>query len=348
MGVSRGWVGPAIESATRIETASAGLVLMVGDEPQNYTPITEWLTDLGCQVEIVDGGETGLAVIREAAFYLVVVGDFTPGGIGVDIVRAIRGADSRVPIVLISSGSCEVGFMAGRAGADLVFATPIDRDRFEAQAAELIVEAKTRRRQVALFRGLDGHTSSAVVAILTHAKQLETSQRPVQEIRVDLATHLAQALLDELTIFEFVAMASVLRLVNRDLLPGAAVSDQLRSHLDPVVHIQAQAVDPVVTEIVARLEDAGTNCRHASEAQMSSALGAPRSAVWKALAGVGLDFVQIRKAVVMRRAVLQAREDSPVKLVALNLGYEDESHFMHDFSRFFGISLQKFRGLLRN
>jgi CheY-like chemotaxis protein/biotin operon repressor len=333
---------------TNVKSASLALVLMMGNEHQICTSITSSLAKLGCQVEVVEGGETGLAALRDGSLSLIVIADFTPGLVGVDVMKAIRAADARVGIVLISSGNCEVGFTAARVGADVVLATPIDRDRFEAQALELIVGAQTRRRQVPLFRGLDGQTSSALVAAWTQAKQLETLQYPAREMRIELARHLARALFDRLTIFEFLAIASVLCLVNRDLVADSSLPSRARAHLEHVLHIHAQAVNPIIIEIVAKLESAGTNCRHVSEAQMSSSLGITRAVVWKALADVGLDFVQVRKAVAMRRALLQSREHSPVKLVALNLGYEDESHFMHDFARFFGISLQRFRGLIKN
>ena len=328
--------------------ALSGPVLMAGDASQTCTLIAAWLTDLGCDVESAPTGVREPLVIHEGAFRFVVVADITSGVVGVEIVKVIRGADATVPIMLISSGSCEIGFWAGRAGADIVLATPIDKPRFEAPAAELILKARTGARHVTLFRAPDGHLSPAVVAVLTAARELETSGLSVLERRLSLATQLGLALFGELTIFEFLAIASGLRLVNRDSTTDAAVFDQVKMCLERVMDLQTRVTDRVIIEIAARLEEAGTNWRHVSEADMSVALGASRRAVWKALARVGLDFVHIRKAVAMRRAVLQSHEDSPVKFVAFDLGYEDESHFMHDFSRFFGISLRKFRGLLKN
>jgi AraC-like DNA-binding protein len=325
-----------------------GPVLVAGDASQTCTLIAAWLTDLGCDVESVPAGGSRPLVIHEGAFRFVVVADITSGVIGVEIVKVIRRADATVPIMLITSGNCEIGFWAGRAGADIVLTTPIDRPRFEAPTTELILNAKTKIRHVTLFRAPDRHLSPAVVAVLTAARELETSSLSVLERRLSLATQLGLALLGELTIFEFEAIASGLRLVNRESMTGAEVFDQIKTRLERAIDLQTRVTDRVIFEIATRLEEAGTNWRHVSEADMSVALGASRRVVGKALARVGLDFVRIRKAVAMRRAVLQSHEDFPVKFVAFDLGYEDESHFMHDFSRFFGISLRKFRRLLKN
>src|SRR3954471_7701153 len=113
-----------VAGGVAVDAASPGRVLMIGDEPQTCALLTEWLTTFGCELEVVHRDEIAPAVTRDGAFYLVVVGDVTSGLSAAEIVRAIREADSRIPIMLISSGSCEVGFRAARAGADLVLAAP--------------------------------------------------------------------------------------------------------------------------------------------------------------------------------------------------------------------------------
>ncbi len=40
----------------------------------------------------------------------------------------------------------------------------------------------------------------------------------------------------------------------------------------------------------------------------------------------------------MRRAVELIRDQTPVKEVALELGYKDPAHFAHDFKDYFGVS----------
>jgi adenylate cyclase len=143
--------------ATGEAPASAGLVLVVDDQPSNVALMTDLLSIHGFEVESAEDGVSALAAIERRRPDVVLLDIVMPGLSGLEVCRRLRadGRHSSLPIVLVTSQDPDQERIRGlEAGADDFLARPVSGaellarvrslvrvkrlfDRTEAQAAEL-------------------------------------------------------------------------------------------------------------------------------------------------------------------------------------------------------------------
>jgi len=81
-------------------TAPAWRILVVEDNPVNQEVIQEMLLQLGCTVQLTDGGEEGLRALAASAFDLVMMDIHMPGMDGIQALQIFRrGGDGRFRFV---------------------------------------------------------------------------------------------------------------------------------------------------------------------------------------------------------------------------------------------------------
>jgi len=94
-------------------------VLVIEDELQMRSMLTDNLAFEGYQVTAVDTGEAGLAEMERSSFALVVMDVMLPGISGFEVCQRLRGRGARVPIIMLTALTTERDRVDGLdAGAD--------------------------------------------------------------------------------------------------------------------------------------------------------------------------------------------------------------------------------------
>ena len=93
-------------------------ILLVEDDPAIVVTLSRVLTDEGYEVSVEKRGDTGLERAKNETFDVVVTDLKLPGISGLEIVRALRAARPRLPIILMTAhGTTETAIEATQSGA---------------------------------------------------------------------------------------------------------------------------------------------------------------------------------------------------------------------------------------
>jgi two-component system nitrogen regulation response regulator NtrX len=105
-------------------------VLVVDDEAGVRTSLAAILGDEGYAVETVGSGEEALAALESRRYDVVLLDVWLPGADGLEVLRRIRGADSDLPVVVISGhGTIETAVKAVRLGAQDFVEKPLSLEK---------------------------------------------------------------------------------------------------------------------------------------------------------------------------------------------------------------------------
>jgi two-component system response regulator CpxR len=93
-------------------------ILIIDDDFELCSLVTEYLAAEGFRVESVHDGETGLQRASGGHYLLVVLDVMLPGMSGFDVLRRLR-ATSRIPVLLLTARGEDVDRIVGlEIGAD--------------------------------------------------------------------------------------------------------------------------------------------------------------------------------------------------------------------------------------
>ncbi len=147
-------------------------LLLVEDDPMIGESLVKGLRDDGYAVDWVRDGTAGLAALgdSQADFSIVILDWNLPRQNGLSVLQAIRGADNRVPVLMITARDGLADRVKGLdGGADDYLVKPFE-----------FVELKARLRS--LLRRRDGRASSEIVHgqlvldPVTHSARLRDAQ----------------------------------------------------------------------------------------------------------------------------------------------------------------------------
>ena len=94
-------------------------ILVIEDDPETSAQIAACLREGGFEVETASDGDTGLTKALERRFEAVTLDRMLPGRDGLDVVKALRGAEVDVPVLMISAlGDVDERVSGLRAGGD--------------------------------------------------------------------------------------------------------------------------------------------------------------------------------------------------------------------------------------
>jgi DNA-binding response OmpR family regulator len=100
-------------------------VLVVEDEPALARGLGDHFRDEGYEVRLVARGDQAVAAVREFRPQLVVLDVLLPGRSGLDVLRDLRGAGDRVPVLMLTAKGEVVDRVVGlELGADDYLAKP--------------------------------------------------------------------------------------------------------------------------------------------------------------------------------------------------------------------------------
>ena len=129
-------------------------ILVVDNNRQLTDTIVEMLTRCGYSASGAYGGMEGIKRFQEGDFQLVVTDLKMPGVDGMDLLKAVKGIDGRVPVVIITGyGTVKKAVEAIKTGAYDFIEKPVEREKLEIVVARAL-ERHSLFRQLGVFRGL--------------------------------------------------------------------------------------------------------------------------------------------------------------------------------------------------
>ena len=102
-------------------------ILLIDDETEFVSALAERLKIRGYQPQTAENGETGITMIANARFDIVVLDLMMPGLSGLETLKQIRAMDNSLPVILLTGhGSTRDGLEGMRIGASDYLMKPLD------------------------------------------------------------------------------------------------------------------------------------------------------------------------------------------------------------------------------
>ena len=129
-------------------------VLLVEDDAETAAYIEKGLREIGHTVDVAATGPDGLNLALHCAFDAAVVDRMLPGLDGLSLIAALRAADNRLPVLILSAlGQTDHRVEGLRAGGDDYLAKPFAFSELEARLAALARRAGQAPAETALKLG---------------------------------------------------------------------------------------------------------------------------------------------------------------------------------------------------
>jgi len=113
--------------APSIPVSDAIRILLVDDDTRLVEMLTEFLAPEGIAVTAAAHGAQGLRLAQREDFDLIVLDIMLPGLTGLDVLRQLRGAGDRTPVLMLSARGDDVDRIDGlERGADDYLAKPFN------------------------------------------------------------------------------------------------------------------------------------------------------------------------------------------------------------------------------
>src|ERR1700720_2677084 len=134
---------------------SKGSILVVDDESEIREGLELLLNTEGYSTSSAETGESGLAMIEENPFDLILLDVSLPDRNGLDLLLEIHRRDPRLAVVLITAyGSIDMARAAFKSGAQDYITKPWSNDELLVQVAQAVEGRRLREENVQLKRAL--------------------------------------------------------------------------------------------------------------------------------------------------------------------------------------------------
>ena len=129
-------------------------ILVVDNNRQLTDTIVEMLSRSAYSATGAYGGMEGVKRFQEGDFQLVITDLMMPNVDGMDLLKTVKGIDSKVSVVMITGyGTVKKAVEAIKNGAYDFIEKPVDREKLE-MTVERALERHSLFRQLGVFRGL--------------------------------------------------------------------------------------------------------------------------------------------------------------------------------------------------
>jgi len=195
-------------------------ILVIDDDPAITSLLKRGLSYEGFAVDIAATGEAGLALARERPPDLVVLDIMMPGMNGLEVLRRLRAADERLPVLMLTAKDAPADQVQGlEAGADDYVIKPFTFEVLLARVHALLRRQQTEHPPILSFADLTldtgGHTvrrgAREVVLTSLEFKLLQTFlEHPQQVLSKEI-------LLDRVWGYDFGGNANVVEVYVKQL-----------------------------------------------------------------------------------------------------------------------------------
>lgn len=139
-------------------------ILAIDDDPAVTSLLKRGLSYEGFTVEVASSGEAGLALAREHAPNLVVLDIMMPGMGGLEVLRRLRQADVRLPVLMLTAKDAPADQVQGlEAGADDYVIKPFTFEVLLARVRALLRRQQAEHPPILSFADLTLDTGSHMV-----------------------------------------------------------------------------------------------------------------------------------------------------------------------------------------
>ena len=136
-------------------------ILVVDDDPSVTSVLKRGLAYEGFAVDTAGSGEAGLAVARDRAPDLVILDIMMPGIDGLEVLRRLRAADPRLPVLMLTAKDAPADQVQGlEQGADDYVVKPFTFEVLVARVRALLRRQETERPEVLRFADLSLDTGT--------------------------------------------------------------------------------------------------------------------------------------------------------------------------------------------
>ena len=141
-------------------------ILVIDDDPAITSLLKRGLSYEGFTVDIAGTGEVGLALARERPPDLVILDIMMPGMNGLEVLRRLRAADNRLPVLMLTAKDAPADQVQGlEAGADDYVVKPFTFEVLLARVRALLRRQQAEHPPVLTFSDLIFDTGSHTVKI---------------------------------------------------------------------------------------------------------------------------------------------------------------------------------------
>jgi DNA-binding response OmpR family regulator len=195
-------------------------VLVIDDDPAITSLLKRGLSYEGFVVDIAGTGEAGLALARERVPDLVVLDIMMPGINGLEVLRRLRAADERLPVLMLTAKDAPADQVQGlEAGADDYVVKPFTFEVLLARVRALLRRQQAEHPPVLTFADLildtGGHTvrrgAREVILTSLEFKLLQTFLEHPQQVLSK------ETLLDRVWGYDFGGNANVVEVYVKQL-----------------------------------------------------------------------------------------------------------------------------------
>ena len=274
------------------------------------------------------------------SYDVIVLDSRLPKLSGDDVLERLRREGDWTPVLMLTAyPDYESAHRSGVLGASryllksMTIGAPLTT-AIRVAALGTVAPSKTSR----LFSAYGGKTSRSFSDLVAYVRSdgVNASDLPRQLARTISAR--------DLTFAEFLATSKCLQFLNHKAhLPFHVALSTLHEWLDP--GSTARPFGSGLIQLLTHLERSGRDWAKICASSFMDIQGNDHASDH----GTDLaspSFHQCKKAVVMRRAVLELlRPNEQIRQIAYGLGYSDHGNFGHDFFRFFGVAPRHFRRL---
>ena len=139
-------------------------ILVIDDDPAITSLLKRGLSYEGFTVDIAGTGEVGLALARERPPDLVILDIMMPGMNGLEVLRRLRAADDRLPVLMLTAKDAPADQVQGlEAGADDYVVKPFTFEVLLARVRALLRRQQAEHPPVLTFSDLIFDTGSHTV-----------------------------------------------------------------------------------------------------------------------------------------------------------------------------------------
>jgi DNA-binding response OmpR family regulator len=195
-------------------------ILVIDDDPAITSLLKRGLSYEGYAVDIAGTGEAGLALARERVPDLVVLDIMMPGINGLEVLRRLRAADDRLPVLMLTAKDAPADQVLGlEAGADDYVVKPFTFEVLLARVRALMRRQQAEHPPILTFADLTldtgGHTvrrgQRAIVLTSLEFKLLHTFLEHPQQVLSK------ETLLDRIWGYDFGGNANVVEVYIKQL-----------------------------------------------------------------------------------------------------------------------------------